>query len=152
VKTNDFDLAQYDQYFNSFCDRHMLNLMKLSSDQQAIALHAQELGLIPLIRQNELVDSIIRSLCALALLPVTMLVEGLESITERCNEEGLFDRLEPMLNYVLDTWFRPDFMRRLSVYGCSDRTTNACESVNATLASTCFTKKPAVYTFLRKLF
>ncbi|XP_052129499.1 uncharacterized protein LOC127750889 isoform X2 [Frankliniella occidentalis] len=39
-------------------------------------------------------------------------------------------------------------MRRLSVYGCSDRTSNACESANATFASECGTKKPSVYTFL----
>ncbi|KAK3919892.1 Glycerol-3-phosphate dehydrogenase [NAD(P)+] [Frankliniella fusca] len=116
----------------------------------AIALHAQELGLVPLIRANETVDSIVCSLCALALLPVDSLVTGLECISNRCYEEGLFDTMEPMLNYMLRTWFQQDCMRRLSVYGCADRTSNACESANATFASACGTKKPSVYTFLCK--
>lgn len=114
---------------------------------QAIAGHAKELGLRPHIFTNRKVDRLVRSFCALALLPVKLLWKGLEVLAIRARREGVFLFLEPLFYYIKNTWYSYTNLRMLSVYNCPHRTNNVCESCNAAMVAAMKQKRPNIWSF-----
>lgn len=87
-------------------------------------------------------------MCALALLPPKKLLKGITSLSRTCLAAGHWQLLEPMFMYIRDTWCAPSRRRMFSVYKCIHRTSNACESCNATLRSALAQKHPNIWSFL----
>lgn len=139
----DFEFAQANAWEIEFPTIEVDGCLFHSS--KAIAGHAKEIGLTNLIRENEEADSIVRSLCGLALLPHWLLDEGLVTIAIRCGEAQLMVVMEPMLQYVRDTWYTPSRKRMFSVYGKKYRTDNGSESGNATMRSAMRQTHPNVW-------
>lgn len=93
------------------------------------------MGLLPLIQEDEVCDTVIRSLCALPLLPSHLIVDGVLEMSEYTVNAGRWDELAPFFNYINQTWLRPSRLPILSVYKCTHRTSNGCESYNHILNS-----------------
>ncbi|KAK3908305.1 putative dual-specificity RNA methyltransferase 3 [Frankliniella fusca] len=108
---------------------------------------AKELGLRPLVRHNNVADSIVRSLCAVPLLRRENIVDGVLSVVERAQQNGL-NQLAPLFDYYNRTWLIPSRLRVLSVHGCQFRTSNACESYNASLYRQAKRDKPNIFQLL----
>ncbi|KAJ1518780.1 hypothetical protein ONE63_011611 [Megalurothrips usitatus] len=142
----DFEPAQHNAWESTYPDIKVSGCLFHSS--KAIAGHAKSIGLAVPIRDNEEVDSLVRSMCALALLPSKKLVKGIEALADRCLAQGHWWLLKPMFEYIRDTWCIPSRRKMFSVYKCPHRTSNACESCNSTLRSAVRQKHPNVWSFL----
>ena len=112
---------------------------------------AGKLSLVPHIKQNGVIASLIRSICALPLLPTEQIEEGLEAIGRRALRLGHFDLLEPLFVKVASTWLTAKVLEVLSVCDAVDRTSNACESDNSSLARAVKTCHPSIWRFLSEL-
>lgn len=100
---------------------------------QAILQHAREMGLVPLIKEDEVCDTAVRSMCALPLLPTEKIVPGVMSLAEHVDSMGRWDALAPFFDYIRRTWLSPSKLPILSVANCEVRTSNGCESLNHTM-------------------
>lgn len=105
---------------------------------------ANELHLTALLRENMLADSVVRSLCAIPLLPTEHLARGFASVLRRAMRHGL-DELGPLFAYYLRTWLSPARLRILSVYDSENRTNNVCESHNRTLRAEVKVHHPNIF-------
>lgn len=103
---------------------------------QAILLHAKEIGLLPLIQEYVICDTIVRSLCALPLLPTHKIKDGVLEMAEFTNNAGWWDQLSSFFVYIKTTWLRPSRLPIFSVYNCKHRTSNCCESYHHVMNST----------------
>ncbi|KAK3923966.1 Glutamine--tRNA ligase [Frankliniella fusca] len=111
----------------------------------------KKLHLLQYIQQSEVIDSIVRSCCALALLPLAKMWDGLRVLVRRAVEEGVWDILSPLFVYIRNTWYSASRLPMFCVFGAIDRTNNACESSNATLRAAVRHKHPNIWCFLNAL-
>ncbi|KAK3911177.1 Hydroxyacylglutathione hydrolase [Frankliniella fusca] len=109
---------------------------------------AKELGLRPLVRQNEDADSIVRSLCAIPLLKTESLVDGFEAVIDRAIQLDLGE-LADLFAYYRRTWLIPCRLPILSVYKNRFRTSNACESYNASMYRAAKRDHPNIFQLLK---
>lgn len=116
---------------------------------QAIGKKARKLRLVSLIRRNHLANSIVRSMCALALLPSHDIPAALGKLARHAKREGVWDALHRLFLYFKTYWLRRKSI--LSVYECDDRTNNACESDNRTFRDSVKVKHANIFCFLSKL-
>lgn len=141
----DFEAAQENAWLSKFPNARVHGCLFHSS--KAIAGKAKKLKLKKLIRANHSANSIIRSMCGLAFLPSNSIGRGLKKLERRAKREDVWTRLEPLFKYFRKYWLRRAHI--LSVYGCPDRTNNACESDNRTLRALVKYKHASVFCFLR---
>ncbi|XP_034248206.1 uncharacterized protein LOC117649475 isoform X2 [Thrips palmi] len=149
----DFEMAQANAWEAVFPNVDLDGCLFHSSKD--IAGKAKEMGLTVLIRDNEDVDSLVRRLCALALLPYghagEPIFEGLASVAASAVDLGFWPDLENLFTYVSSTWLIPSRLRMFSVYRCPHRTNNGCESSNAALRREFKTDHPVTWVFLYAL-
>ena len=119
---------------------------------QAVSLTAKQMGLGPLMRENRVLRSLVRSTLAIPLLPQRFMARGLASLIREANAAGLINILQPFFNYMIDTWMSPTFFRSLSVYGIRHRTNNVCESANKILRSFTGAHRPSLWHFICEFY
>ncbi|KAK3911340.1 Nonribosomal peptide synthetase imqB [Frankliniella fusca] len=110
-----------------------------------VFLYARRLGLYNTMQANVVFDKIVRSLCAIPLLPRHQLMEGLVQVGNWARATGFmhFPAVRALFVYLHREWMsRQD---TLSVFGCVDRTNNVSESVNAALCWHVRKDRPNVY-------
>ncbi|KAE8739228.1 hypothetical protein FOCC_FOCC015280 [Frankliniella occidentalis] len=112
-----------------------------------VSQKAKELGLRPVLRDNEEADSVVRSLCAIPLLKRDDLIDGHLTVLNRAIELRL-EILARLLRYYQNTWLIPSRLRILSVYRNKYRTSNCCESYNASMYRQAKRDKPNMFQLL----
>ncbi|KAE8740773.1 hypothetical protein FOCC_FOCC013697 [Frankliniella occidentalis] len=115
---------------------------------RAFLKKARELGLVPFMNQHRRLRSLIRSVCALPLLPQALMGRGLNTLIQEANRRGYLQLLTPFFNYMIDTWMSNPLFSTLSVYDQPHRTNNVSESCNRMLRSRTGVHRPGLWQFL----
>jgi len=123
--------------------------MCISSSFQNIIKTARKGRLTRLIKANKVVNELVGCICALPLLPEDSMIKGYIWVLKRAQKKGIYDRLCSLLVYVWQTWICAEG-DIISVYRCPARTSNVCESDNASLKAFLRLKHPAVWALLGK--
>lgn len=84
----------------------------------------------------------------LPLLPPEKIMLGFAEIGKLAVKKRVALKMKRLLQYWVRTW-RPK-LHVLSVSGCEDRTSNACESDNKTLQDAVRQKRPNIWDFMGK--
>ncbi|XP_034253871.1 uncharacterized protein LOC117652827 [Thrips palmi] len=113
-----------------------------------IVKRAKKTRLTKLVKASKEANLLVGCLCALPLLPEDLICKGYVYVVKRAAKKGHFDKLGPLLKYVLTSWMQGPNSDVLSVYRCDNRTSNVCESDNASLAALLKIKHPAVWALL----
>lgn len=117
---------------------------------QAIVKKARELGLVPLVNANQHAKRILRSCCALALLPANLIHRGFRRIAAEAAQQNLLQDLMPFLQYMVNTWMSDQMLPKLSVFGLRNRTNNVAETSNKMLRRRTGAHRPGLWHFLCK--
>lgn len=143
----DFETAQqnaWEEVFGIIVQGCLWHLCRAYIQQVA------ELSLINQMKRVVEVRKIIRLTMALALLPEDMILQGFQVIRTHARQEGrfIYRIVRPYLLYLWTNWVSRHWRRaRMSVFGSSTRTNNACESQNRMLHKEVGTH-PNVYLFI----
>ena len=89
---------------------------------QAVLKKVREMGLIPQINNNRPLKSLIRSLCAIPLLPTALMERGVQTLMTEAARRGFFPLLGNFFEYYIGFWMAPNVKSRLSVFGLKHRT------------------------------
>lgn len=108
------------------------------------------MGLVQLINQNPHVRRIIRSCCALALLPAGLIRRGLRILVAEAARLNVIQHLAEFFNYMVDTWMTDRMLVKLSVFGLKHRTNNVAEAANKILRRRTGAHRPGLWHFLCK--
>ncbi len=117
---------------------------------KAVLLKAQELHLFPTMRANRRLNSLVRSLLGIPLLPGNLMLRGFDTLVREARQRNLFAILDPLFTYYANFWFSPAVFQSLSVYGLKHRTNNIAESANRLLRSRTGAHRPGLWHFLCK--
>ncbi len=98
---------------------------------QAIYRNIQALGLSSAYADDDEVRIICRKLMALALLPITLVVDAFDNLCESVLESSStkFKLLQPLFTYFENQWINKVEIKRWNVYGIQMRTNNNCEGL-----------------------
>lgn len=109
------------------------------------------MGLVPVMAQNYYVKSIVRSACAIPLLPKTVMARGLQTLITEAERKHVIIALKEFFEYFTQTWMCKHF-ETLSVYGLKHRTNNLAESCNKMLRVKTGAHRPSLWHFICKYF
>lgn len=123
--------------------------MTIIIPQQAILKKVRLLGLIPAINNRRL-RSLIRSVCAVPLLPKALMERGVQTLISEAAQRGFFPLLNDFFEYYIGFWMAPHIKSRLSVFGMKHRTNNVSECSNKLLRSRTGAHRPGLWHFLCK--
>ncbi|KAK3916108.1 Sulfite reductase [NADPH] hemoprotein beta-component [Frankliniella fusca] len=113
---------------------------------RAVAGKARKLGMTKAMKWNRHVRTCVRMLCALPLLPQRYILEGFCAVGDRAIAKRISPQMVELLRYWVGFWRSK--LHLLSVSGCSDRTSNVCESDNRNLQDAVRVKRPNVWNFM----
>lgn len=111
---------------------------------------AREMGLVPLMTANMELRKLIRSFCAIPLLPQNLIQRGVESLMRTAQRRGFLPLLNEFFTYFIDTWIAGPFFESLSVYNQPHRTNNVAESANKMLRKKTGVHRPGLWHFIGK--
>lgn len=117
---------------------------------QAVLRKVRELGLIPELNNSRPLKSLIRSVCAIPLLPTALMERGVQTLISEAARRGFFPLLDNFFEYYINFWMAPNVKRRLSVFGMKHRTNNVSECCNKLLRSRTGAHRPGLWHFLCK--
>lgn len=115
---------------------------------QAILRKAGELGLIPHMRQDRQLKTLIRSFCAIPLLPQNLIERGVRILMAQAHQRGFLPLLNDFLHYYIDTFMTMPFFGSLSVFEQPHRTNNVAESCNKLLRKKTGAHRPRLWHFV----
>lgn len=112
--------------------------------------HARSMGLVPLMNANRHLKSIVRSCCALALLPARAIRRGFVTLMTEAARRNVLQQLTPFFDYMIETWLTQRMIPKLSVFRLRHRTNNVAEAVNKVLRRRTGAHRPGLWHFLSK--
>lgn len=115
---------------------------------QALFKKATELGFRALLQLHLRIPSILRSCCAIALLPKELMIFALLSLALEAQQEGILHLMQPIFTYLRDVWFTGWRLHKVSVFLSAHRTNNVAESVNKMLQKRTGIHHPSLWTFI----
>ncbi|XP_052119508.1 uncharacterized protein LOC127748758 [Frankliniella occidentalis] len=118
---------------------------------RAVLKKARELGLVPFMNQHRRLKSLIRSACALALLPKNVMARGLNTLIQEATRRGYIQLLNGFFLYMINTWMTDPLFSTMSVYDQPHRTNNVSESCNRMLRSKTGAHRPGLWHFITAL-
>ncbi|KAE8739287.1 hypothetical protein FOCC_FOCC015210 [Frankliniella occidentalis] len=118
------------------------------TDFEAVLKKARELGLVPFMNQQRRLKSLIRSVCALPLLPQNLIGRGLNTLIQEARRRGYIQLLAPFFNYLIDTWMTNPLFSTMCVFNQPHRTNNVSESCNRMLRARTGAHRPGLWHFL----
>ncbi|KAJ1518904.1 hypothetical protein ONE63_011490 [Megalurothrips usitatus] len=113
---------------------------------KAVGSHLKKLKMVRLIRKNARVRTLCRMMCVLPLLPHDRIKEGFLVICDQIVKKRVSHKMHRAVTYWIRTWLPK--VHVLSVCGCTDRTTNACESDNRMFQDSVRHPRPNVWDFM----
>ncbi|CAF2727901.1 unnamed protein product [Rotaria sp. Silwood2] len=118
---------------------------------QAIYRNIQKLGLSSAYVDDDQIRIICRKLMALALLPLSLVIEAFDNLYDSVLESSstTFKLLEPLFKYFENQWIKTVEIKRWNAYGIQMRTNNNCEGYHNRLNSRVCKYHPNIWTFIR---
>ena len=99
---------------------------------------------------NRRLKSIVRSACAIPLLPPALMERGIQTLIQEAAQHGILPHLDSFFQYLINTWMAPNVKKRLSVFRLRHRTNNVAESNNRLRRGRTGAYRPGLWHFLCK--
>ncbi|XP_034246644.1 uncharacterized protein LOC117648296 [Thrips palmi] len=107
---------------------------------------SKKLGMTKKIKDSPHVRRVVRSFCALPLLPQSYIIRGYNSLLKTATKKRVAATILPLANYWQTQWLNK--VHLLSVSGCEDRTTNGSECDNRMFQDAVRQARPNCWDFM----